>query len=154
MKHHMTKILATSLAAAGLMLAQTAQPSPEPRAGSAPRIAAEHPGAPMMARLNQLLNLTPDQQAQARQIFHSAHAGTRPLAAQMREARSGLASAVKANAPDADIDRLSNNIGTLASQMAAARAKSFAKFYSILNEDQKNRLNGSMDQFLNHGMRG
>ena len=102
----------------------------------------------MMQRLNRLLNLTPDQKVQAKTIFQGARTTAQPLRQQMRDARLALANAVKSNAPDAQIDQLSNNTGTLAAQLTALRAKSFEKFYNILTPDQKEKLSGAMDQFF------
>jgi Spy/CpxP family protein refolding chaperone len=107
-----------------------------------------HPRAGVVQRLAHLLNLTPDQKQQAKAIFQGAHATAQPLTAQMRDARQAIASAVKANAPGAEIDRLSNNAGALASQLTAVRAKAFEKFYTILTPDQKDQMDSAMDRFL------
>ena len=145
MKSRLTTILGTGLLATGLMLAQT--PAPGPQTPAAPGARMHRRGA-MMQRLGQLLNLTPDQQTQAKTIFQAARANAQPLAAQMHDTRLALANAIKANAPDAEIDRLSNTAGTLASQLIAGRAKAFEKFYTILTPDQKDKLNTVMDHFL------
>ena len=69
----------------------------------------------------------------------------------MRDARLALANAVKSGAPDAQIDQLSNNAAQVSAQLIALRTKAFEKFYNILTPDQKDKLNGAMDQFLNRG---
>ena len=149
MKLGIVKSLGAGLLAAGLTLAQTPQPAPAQPSG------ALHPRAPrragMMSRLNQLLNLTPDQQAQAKTIFQNARASAQPLRAQVRDARLALANAVKSGVPDAQIDQLSNNAAQVSAQLIAIRTKAFEKFYNILTPDQKDKLNGAMDQFLNRG---
>lgn len=145
MKSTLTKILVPGLVLAGLMVAQTPQPAPGATSATTRRA---NKRAGRVHRLAQLLNLTPDQKTQAKAIFQAARANTQPLAAQMRDARLALANAVKANAPDAEIDRLSNNAGAVSTQLTALRTKTFAKFYTILTPDQKDKLSTVMDRFL------
>ncbi len=146
MKSTLTKIMLPGLILAGMMVAQTPQPADARTPVAGARRA--HARGARLHRLVQLLNLSADQKAQAKTIFQSARANTQPLAAQMKDARAALASAVKANAPDAEIDRLSANAGSVASQLTAARTKTFAKFYTILTPDQKDKFNTVMDRFM------
>lgn len=140
MKSVMTT-LATGLVAAGLIFAQTTQPAPA--AGT-----HQHERGARIARLVQVLNLTPDQQTQAKAIFQASRTSAQPLASQMRDTRLALANAVKTNAPEAEIDQLSAKAGAIAGQLTAVRTKTFEKFYNILTPDQKDKLNGMMDHFL------
>ena len=135
MKSRFSKMLGMGLVAAGLMLAQTPQPTPTPGTPAAPGARMHRRG-----RMLRALNLTPDQKTQAKTIFQAAHATAQPIAAQMRDARLALSNAAKSNAPDAEIDRLSNNAANLSSQLMAIRAKAFEKFYTILTPDQKTKL--------------
>jgi Spy/CpxP family protein refolding chaperone len=146
MKSRLAKMLLPGLVAAGLLAAQTPQPTPGQTPG-APS-GKMHARAGRMHRLAQLLNLSPDQKTQAKAIFQAARTNAQPLAAQMRDARAALANAVKSSAPDAEIDRLSNNAGSVATQLTALRTKTFARFYTILTPDQKDKLNAVMDRFL------
>jgi Spy/CpxP family protein refolding chaperone len=132
MKKAFTQTLASGLLAAGLALAQTPQPAPAPQPRAHVRMG--------MGRMAQQLNLTPDQQTQAKAIFQSTRQSTAALRTQMRDARQALSNAVKSNAPDAQIDQLSANVGALSGQLTAARTKAFAKFYAILTPDQKATL--------------
>jgi Spy/CpxP family protein refolding chaperone len=144
MKSTLTKIFLPGLVLAGIMVAQTPQPSP----GPAPTAGTKrmHRKGGRLHRLVQQLNLSPDQKTQAKAIFEDGRANAQPLTAQMREARAALANAVKSNAPEAEIDRLSNNAGAVASQLTAVRTKTLAKLYTILTPDQKEKLNTVMDR--------
>jgi Spy/CpxP family protein refolding chaperone len=145
MKRMMNRTVLGGLLAAGLMLAQT----PPPAAGTTPRASR---GRGMLAHAVRLLNLTPDQQAQAKTIFQAGQTDAKPVTAQMQSARQALANAVKSNAPDAQIDQLSAAVGPLASQLAAIRTKTFAKFYAILTPEQKDKLNVVIDLRLSGGL--
>lgn len=142
--------LGAALLAAGLLVAQTPQAAPTPSGTTTPHAARK---ARRMARLNQLLNLTPDQKAQAKTIFQAARTSAQPLRTQMHDARVALANAVKSGAPDAQIDQLSSNAAQVSAQLIAIRTKAFEKFYNILTPDQQTKLNGAMDQFLSRGPR-
>jgi Spy/CpxP family protein refolding chaperone len=92
------------------------------------------------ARLLRKLNLTPDQQMQARQIFQDARSQSGPVREQMKQLREQLRQAAKSGAGDATIDQLARQEAPLAGQLAAIRAKAFEKFYAVLNADQKQQL--------------
>ena len=153
MKSRFTMMLIPSLLMAGLMVAQTPQPSPgtttTPHHGMRGRFGM----AGRLHRMVRLLNLTDDQKTQAKAIFQAGRTSAQPLIAQMRDARSALANAVKSGATDAEIDRLSNNAGAVASQLTALRTKTFAKFYAILTPDQKAKLNTATGRFMNGARR-
>jgi Spy/CpxP family protein refolding chaperone len=46
----------------------------------------------------------------------------------------------------ADIDRISNNMGPLLAQASAIHTKAFAKFYAILTPDQKSKVDQRLSQ--------
>lgn len=83
------------------------------------------------------LSLSETQKTQAQAIFNAAASASETAHGQMEAASDALEAAVKANAPDADLDRLAAAIGTIHGHMAAIRAKASAKFYALLNADQK-----------------
>jgi Spy/CpxP family protein refolding chaperone len=100
------------------------------------------------------LQLTDAQQTQAQQIFQAAHANAQALETQLQGIHTQLASAVKSGAPDAQIDQLCSQAGTVMGQLMAIRTKAFAKFYAILTPDQKAKADAMGDRFPMMGMRG
>ncbi len=136
MKNPVSKTILGGLLAATLVLAQTPAPAAAPVAK----------GRPGVGRLVRQLNLTPDQKTQAKAIFEAGRTDAKPVAFQLKQAREALANAVKSGAPDAQIDQLSTAVGPLASQLAAIRAKTLAKFYAILTPDQKDKASAIMSQ--------
>ncbi len=95
-------------------------------------------------RLNFLagyLSLTDSQKAQAQTIFDNAAAASETVRGQMESARTNLTTAIKANASNAELDRLSAVIGTLHGNLTAIHAKAEAQFYAILTADQKTKYN-------------
>ncbi len=122
----MIRLAALAAIALGAAFAQTAAPQ-----------AAGGRRAHRMQRLAQELNLTADQKAQARDIFRSGAQQARPLAQQMRQAKKQLQADAVNNAPQATLEQDAASIGPLASQLAAMRAATFGKFYSLLTPEQK-----------------
>jgi protein CpxP len=122
-----------ALAAAGLLNAQ-AFPG---------RFGTGGADVPRWGRMQQFLaiylDLTEAQQAQAKEIFAAARASAAPVAAQLRSGREEMAAAVKANQPDAELERIANRQGVLLGQLAAIRAKAQAKFYALLTPVQREK---------------
>jgi Spy/CpxP family protein refolding chaperone len=87
-------------------------------------------------RLTQTLTLNSAQQAQATTIFTSAQTANQSVMASLRDARTALTAAIKANDAGA-IATASNTIGTLTGQMTANTAKADAAFYATLTADQQ-----------------
>lgn len=123
----------TALAAAGMLNAQ-AMPS---------RFGAGGGDAPRFGRMQQFLavylDLTEAQQAQAKEIFAAARASAAPLVAQLRSGREEMAAAVRANQPDAELDRIASRQGVLLGQLTAIRAKARAKLYALLTPAQQEK---------------
>ncbi len=90
-------------------------------------------------RLASLLNLTDAQKSQAATIFGNAAQAAQPLRQQMRDTRKTLQDAVRAN-NTAQIDQLSNTLGTLTGQLTAIENKAEANFIAILTPDQQDKL--------------
>ena len=93
-------------------------------------------GAPMVARLTKQLNLTPDQQNQARSIFADARKQAQGLAPKLRGERQAMSAAIKSD-NEPQIDQIARQDAQLNSQARAIHAKAMAKFYSTLTPDQK-----------------
>jgi Spy/CpxP family protein refolding chaperone len=105
----------------------------------------------MMNRFGANLNLTDAQKEQARAIFSQSREASKPLFDQIRQNRQALAAAVKAGAPDAEIDKLASNLGPLMAQQSAIRAKAFAKFYATLTQDQKDKVGDHFSRMMSMG---
>ena len=116
---------------AGILSAQSATP-PQP----APSSHARREHRDMVARLSQRLNLTADQQTQARAIFKQARADAKALSPKLRNERVALRTAIKSD-NEPQIDRILNQDSQLNVQAKAIHAKAMAKFYQTLNPDQK-----------------
>lgn len=106
-----------------------------------PMFAQRGPGGSFGARsvefLAGYLGLTDAQKTQAQAIFTAANTASETARGQMESAQTALRTAIKANAADAELDRLSATIGTINAQMTAIRAKAQAKFYALLTAEQK-----------------
>jgi protein CpxP len=90
----------------------------------------------MVARLTRQLNLTPDQQNQAKSIFADARNQSKALAPKLREERQSMSAAIKSG-NEAQIDQIARQDAPLNSQARAIRAKAMARLYSTLTPDQK-----------------
>src|SRR3954454_19570142 len=142
MKKSLITLPVSALLAAGLMVGQSnTDTTQQPRQHRFQNGSGERDGG-----MFQSLNLTDAQKEQAKTIFSSSRESNRALEQQMRDARQALNAAVKPGAADGQIDQLSAKIGPLASQVAAAQAKTFAKFYAILTPEQRTQLG---DQGMN-----
>ncbi|MEP7365824.1 MAG: Spy/CpxP family protein refolding chaperone [Acidobacteriota bacterium] len=85
------------------------------------------------------LSLTDAQKTQAKAIFDAAATATETARGTLDGAHTALQTAVKANASDAELDRLSAAIGTIQGQITAIQAKAQAKFYALLTAEQKTK---------------
>jgi len=83
------------------------------------------------------LSLTEAQKTQAKAIFDAAATASETARGQAQTANEALRTAVKANATDAEFDRLGAALGAVEGQMAAIQAKASAKFYALLTAEQK-----------------
>ncbi len=85
------------------------------------------------------LSLTDAQKTQAKTIFDAAETASETARGTLTAARTALNTAVKANASDAELDRLSAAIGVIDGQLTAIQAKASAKFYALLTAEQKTK---------------
>ena len=86
------------------------------------------------------LNLTDNQKEQAKAIFASGSEERKQMQSQLRSAHQALQAAVKDNKSDGEIDQLSAAVGNLEAQRMAFQAKQQKKFFSILTDEQKQKL--------------
>jgi Spy/CpxP family protein refolding chaperone len=143
MKHSLLNATAFAALAAAMALGQNAPPAQQGRA---------HRGE-MMGRFGADLNLTDAQKQQAHSIFSASRESARSIDTQLKQSREALAAAVKSGASDAEIEKLSNNLAPLLAQSTANHAKTFAKFYSILTQEQKDKIGDRFNGMM-FGMRG
>jgi Spy/CpxP family protein refolding chaperone len=104
--------------------------------------------------LTTLLTLDAAQQAQARTIFTDENTAATAIRTKLDTAEDALQAAVKGSASDSQIDQLAASIGTLQGQSIAVHAKAQAKFRSILNATQKEKLDAARGGMGGRGMGG
>ncbi len=130
MTGRITRSVMAATFAAGMLLAQAPAPAP-----NAPGQQRRQNHAERMATF---LNLTPDQRQQATAIMNEAKQSAEPIRAQLKQGHEAMAAAVKAN-NTGDIDRLASSQGVLMGQLAAIHAKAFAKVYTLLTPEQRQK---------------
>lgn len=104
------------------------------------------PGGNRLEFLTGYLSLSDTQKTQAQAIFDAAESAGETARGQMTAAMDALKAAVKANASDADLDRLAAAVGVIHGQSAGIQAKASAKFYALLNADQKTKYDAMGDR--------
>jgi Spy/CpxP family protein refolding chaperone len=105
-------------------------------------------GGPLLGVPLKSLNLTPDQQTQARTIFSNSFAASRPLMQQLRTAEKTLGDTLLAT-PTADVSGQLATINGLRGQLLQNRAQTTAQLLAMLNPDQLNKaaqIRTQMDQ--------
>ncbi len=108
--------------AAGLTLAQ-------PPAGHGP-------GGDHMAMMAQALNLTADQQTQAKAIFEQVNTAAAPIHDQIKALQADITAAVKAN-DQAKLAQLGATQGSLMGQAETLHLQAQARFYALLTPAQQ-----------------
>lgn len=106
--------------------------------GAAPRFDGKR-GERFKAFIADYLDLTEAQKQQARSIYEKARSQAEPLRASLKTGREAMRDAVKANAPEAELDRLAKAQGELIGQLAAIHAKAMAEFYQSLTPEQREK---------------
>jgi len=125
-----------SLFAAGILSAQSAP-------------AAHHKaGGDMVQRLSARLNLTADQQSQAKAIFQQSREQMATIAPKLKAERQAVAAAVKSD-NEAQIDQITSQDASLNAQARAIHAKAMAKFYQILTPNQKTKFDRGENRHRN-----
>lgn len=92
------------------------------------------------------LSLTEAQKTQATAIFTAAETARQTPLGQLTAAREALNTAVKANRPDAELDRLALAVGAIDGQLLGIGAKANAKFYALLTAEQKTKYDARSSQ--------
>lgn len=114
-------------------------------------LAAQPTGSPSRggSRLDYLsgyLSLTDTQKTQAQAIFTAAETASEAARGQLDAARTSLNTAIKANASDAELDRLAAASGVIQGQLVAIQAKASTKFYALLTAEQKTKYDELMNR--------
>jgi len=143
MRNSWIRFTGAAALAAGMLLAQAPAP---PDQSQPPAGQHQMRQARMFDRLVSTLNLTDDQQQQVKSILQSAHQSSRPIAQQLRQDRQSLRAAIQAGKPDADLNQISGDIGSLTGQLTAMRSKTFAKIYALLTPDQRTQAQAMFDR--------
>ena len=129
MKPKLLYFVGAAVLAAGTALAQSS-------AAPAPAQARTGVRARVRSRLLQELNLSQAQKDQTRAIAQETRQSAKPLVDQLRANREVLQAAVKANDMP-QIEQLSAAQGELRGQLLKVRSEALAKFYNLLNADQR-----------------
>ncbi len=91
-------------------------------------------------RLGDMLRLSRDQKNGAKEIFDAAQKEAAPLRDEIQKSRGAIAIALLSQKPQAEVDQLLANHGSLMAQMTGLELRAFAKLCSTLNADQQKRV--------------
>ena len=103
--------------------------------------------------MSTLLNLTPQQQTQAQQIFQSAWNSASQLMPQFKQNRDAIKSLLQTGNVqqfNSQIGPLSQKEGSLISDMIQIRTKAMEQFYSILTPQQRPKAAALYDLLTTH----
>ena len=148
MQHPLLKFAGVTALAFGMAFGQDA-PAKDQHSRGAHQHGRQGGGPGMILdRLSAELSLTDAQKQQAQSIFTAARQSAEPVHSQLRQQKQALTAAVKSGASEAEIDRISNSIGPLLAQTTAIHSKAFAKFYTILTQEQKDKLGDRLERMM------
>ncbi len=99
-------------------------------------------------RMSTALNLSAQQKQQAQSIFTSERQAAQSIRMELRQERKAVRSAIQTGKPPAEVRQLAKNEAPALGDLAGLRAESFAKFYTVLNPEQRQKL-----QALHQGWR-
>ena len=83
--------------------------------------------------------LTESQKQQALVVYMKVEDDTRPLEMKIGEQRMALREAVKNSSPEWQIDQMAGAVGALTAQVTAIETKGEARFYALLNAEQRQK---------------
>jgi Spy/CpxP family protein refolding chaperone len=93
-------------------------------------------------RMSAALSLTDTQKQQVKDIFMAQREKARPVRGELREERKAVRAAIQAGKPAAEIEALAKHEGPALANLSAIRAEGFAKLYSVLTPEQRQKLAG------------
>ena len=83
--------------------------------------------------------LSESQKQQALVVYMKVEEDSQPLEKKIADQRMALRDAVKNNAPEWQIDQMSGAVGSLTAQLTAIETKGEARFYALLNAEQRQK---------------
>lgn len=107
-------------------------------------------GARLEKIITRMLQLDATQQNQLHTFLEESRVASQPLREQMPDLHKSLMDAIKAN-DTAQIDSLTTQIANLEQQLSAIRAKTAAKIYAMLTDEQKAEVGPGLGMLLNGG---
>ena len=93
----------------------------------------------MVEQMASRFALSESQKQQALVVYMKVEEDSRPLEMKIGEQRMALREAVKNSAPEWQIDQMSGAVGALTAQITAIETKGEAKFYALLNAEQRQK---------------
>lgn len=101
-------------------------------------------------RMSSALNLTDQQKQQAKSIFTSEREAARSIRMQLRQERKAVQSAIQTGKSPAEVRLLAKNEAPALGDLAGMRAEAFAKFYGVLNPEQRQKLQALHQEWRAH----
>jgi Spy/CpxP family protein refolding chaperone len=93
----------------------------------------------MVEQMAGRFTLTESQKQQALVVYMKVEDDTRPLEMKIGEQRMALREAVKNSSPEWQIDQMAGAVGALTAQVTAIETKGEARFYALLNAEQRQK---------------
>jgi len=93
-----------------------------------------------LERFTEMLRLNKEQESGTKKIFDAAQKEASPLRDEIQKSRTAIAVAIMKKQPQAEIDQLVNNYGTLVGQITAIELKAFGSLVETLSPDQQKRV--------------
>ncbi len=131
-------VLTAALSAGGLMAKEDAS--------------AHHrqAGAHFLNRMSTALNLTAQQQEQAKAIFQSERAASHSVRQRLLQQRKDVRAAIQAGKPATEVAQLAKNEGPALGDLAGMRAAASAQFRALLTPEQQQKLVTLRQQWREH----
>ena len=93
------------------------------------------------------LDLTESQKAEAETIFKSAHESAEPFVTQVKQGHEVLVDAIKAGKSEQELGQLTDQQGAVVGKVGKIYATAFARFYTTLTPEQKEKAEDLHQQF-------
>ena len=93
------------------------------------------------------LDLTESQKAEAEMMFKSAHESAEPFVTQLKQGHEVLVDAIKAGKSEQELGQLTDQQGALVGKVGQIYATAFARFYTTLTPEQKDKAEELHQQF-------
>ncbi len=93
----------------------------------------------MVEQMAGRFELTESQKQQALVVYMKVEEDSRPLERKIGEQRRALRDAIKNNCSESQIDQMAGAVGALTAQVTAIETKGEAKFYALLNAEQRQK---------------